>query len=166
MVLTLVLGISVYALAHGNNNGAAQGAQNGYRNNDYHGQLNLSAEQEEQMEKLQDRYYERTDALRDKREELRDLYFDKNASRQEIVKVQRELNKLRAESFELRTKSQLGVRNMMTSEQLATMEDYGMMGFGMMNGYGMRGGGRFRGHRGGPGMGGGHMNNNNSMMGW
>ena len=75
-------------------------------------------------------------------------------------------NQLRAESFELRTKSQLGVRNMMTSEQLATMDDYGMMGFGMMNGYGMRGGGRFRGHRGGHGMSGGHMMNNNSMMGW
>jgi Spy/CpxP family protein refolding chaperone len=161
LVLTLVLGISVYALAHGNNNGVSQGSQNGY-----HEQLNLSAEQEEQMEKFQDRYYERTDELREKREELRELYFDKNASRQEIVKAQRELNQLRAESFELRTKSQLGVRNMMTSEQLATMDDYGMMGFGMMNGYGMRGGGRFRGHRGGHGMSGGHMMNNNSMMGW
>jgi|GEM_PF-5738147 Spy/CpxP family protein refolding chaperone len=169
LVMTMVLGVSGYAFAHGGR--FNQGHRNNYENNDFHDELNLSNAQEDQLEELQDKYYDQMDNLmdemRDKNDDLRDLYFDKDADRDEIIAAQKEVNSLRGKMFALMTEMQLEMRDILTAKQLESMEDYGMMGFGMMNGFGMMGGRGFRGHMGGCGMmGGGHMMNGNSMMGW
>ncbi|TDX51432.1 Spy/CpxP family protein refolding chaperone [Orenia marismortui] len=171
LVMTMVLGISVYAFAHGGGNGFNQGPRNTYRNNNYHDDLNLSREQEDKIEELQDKYYDQMDDLmddlRDKGRDLRDLYFDKDAKRNEILELQAEVNQLRNQMSILMTEMRLEMRDILTAEQLDLIEDYGMMGFGMMNGFGMIDGRGFRGHMGGRGMMGGYMmHGNNGMMGW
>ncbi|PRX19228.1 Spy/CpxP family protein refolding chaperone [Orenia metallireducens] len=169
LVMTMVLGVSVYAFAHGG--GFSQGHRNNYKNSNFNDELNLSNAQEEQLEDLQDKYYDQIedlmDDMRDKNDDLRDLYFDKDADRDDIISAQKKVNSLRDKMFTLMTEMQLEMRDALTAEQLESMEDYGMMGFGMMNGFGMMGGRGFRGHMGGRGMmGGGHMMHGNGMRGW
>jgi len=161
LVMTMVLGISVYAFAHGGNGFNSQGTRNGYRNNNHRNDLNLSNAQEDQLEGLQDKYYDQMDDLmddmRDKNDDLRDLYFDKDADRNEIIAAQKEVNLLRNKMFDVMAEMQLEMRDILTAEQLEYMEDYGMMGFGMMHGFGMMGGRGFRGSM---------MHGNGGMMGW
>ncbi|GAB6098437.1 hypothetical protein JCM16358_03160 [Halanaerocella petrolearia] len=163
LVMTLVLGVSVYAFAHGGGSNFNQVN----RNNDYRQDLNLSDEQLDSINHLRDEYQDKMhdlmDDMMDKRDDLRDLYFDKNAKRNEIIEAEKEVNQLRNKMYKLMTEMQLEIRGIMSSEQLEVMEDYGMMGYGGMMGQG-RG---VRGHMGGHGMMGGHMmNGNNGMMGW
>ncbi|PRX27694.1 Spy/CpxP family protein refolding chaperone [Orenia metallireducens] len=163
LVMTLVLGVSVYAFAHGSGNGFAQDSRSNYRNNDFRNELNISKEQKDKIEDLQDKYHDQIDDLmddmRDKRRDLRDLYFDKGV-KDDVLKLQAEINQLRDKMSMLMAEMQLEIRDILTAEQLEVMEDHGMMGFGMMGGRG------FGGHMAGGGMMGSHMMHGSRMMVW
>ncbi|AGB40460.1 hypothetical protein Halha_0484 [Halobacteroides halobius DSM 5150] len=164
VVMTLVLGVSVYAFAHGGGSNFNQIN----KNNDYPQDLNLSDEQLDSINHLRDEYQDKMhdlmDDIVDKNDNSRDLYFNKNVKRNEIIEAEKEVNQLRNKMYKLMTEMQLKIRDMMSSEQLEIMEDYGMMNFGGIMGQGR--GGRVRGHMGGYGMMGGYMmNGNNGMMG-
>jgi Spy/CpxP family protein refolding chaperone len=161
LAMTLVLGVSVYAFAHGGGNGFAQDPRINHRNNNFRDELNFSNQQKDQIQELQDKYHDQMDDLmddmRDKSRDLRDLYFDKGA-KDDILKLQAEVNQLRDKMAMLMAEMKLEIRDILTAEQLELMEEHGMMGFGMMHGRG------FGGNMGG--MMGGHMMHGNRIMGW
>ena len=159
LVAVLVLGLSVFVLAHGQGNRD----YNGYDQDEYYNHLNLSEQQIHDLEELEEEYYDQVDDLRDeiwdKRDDLRELYFDKDSKEEEIVNLHNEINKLRQNLFEINQDYRLELRKMLSSRQLEEMNEYGMYGMGFYNcgqGHGRRGQMNF-----GPGMhhGGGYNNN-------
>jgi len=158
LVAVLILGLSVFVWAHG-------GSNNNYNNDagHYGQELNLSHQQEEQLEELEDDYYDQLDDLRDdlwdKREDLRDEYVDKSNKKEDIIELQQEVNQLRNKLFELQQEYRLEVRDILSSSQLEMMNDRGMFGMGgyghgRHNGgmhHGLNGQGPQNGHH-GPGM--------------
>ena len=168
LVILLVVGMSTLVWAHGSYGLGANGKPGAglqYNNNrnyqpgGYQARVDLSEQQEEKMEALEEKYEDKieddVDELRDKQEKLHDLYFDKEAARKEIVKVQTEINSLQTKLRELNTEYRLDVRDILSTEQLEESAETGR--FGMMSfsdfrahhqggfGRGMKGGFRGRG---------------------
>ncbi|MBM7624706.1 Spy/CpxP family protein refolding chaperone [Sporohalobacter salinus] len=159
LIMILVVGVSVLAFAHGGGYGN-NGGEDYYRD-----ELNLSADQLNKMEDIENKYYEKVDNiiddLREQNYKLRDLYFDKDSTRAKIIKMQNKINQLQDNLFELRTEMYLDLRQILTANQLERMEDNGFMGFGHM----MFGGNGSFGHHGGH-MNGHRMMYEHGMMGW
>jgi uncharacterized protein HemX len=158
LVAVLILGLSVFVWAHG-------GSNNNYNNGagHYEQDLNLSHQQEDQLEELEDDYYDQLDDLRDdlwdKREDLRDEYVDKSNKEEYIIELQQEVNQLRNQLFKLQQEYRLEVRDILSSSQLEAMSSYGMFGMGGYR-HGRHNGGMYHGPNGqgpqnghhGPGM--------------
>ena len=147
LVVVLVLGVSVFVLAHG------QTRINNRDQDNYYNQLRLSEQQIDTVEELKDDYYDRVDDLKEqlwaKQEDLRNAYIDKDVKKKKIVEIHDQINKLRQNLFKLNQQQRLKLRDMLTSSQLENMRKYGR-GFycgGFGHGYGRRGHMNF-----GPGM--------------
>jgi len=112
---------------------------------------NLTTEQVQKMNALQEKFFKETASLRNdlvtKRLELRTLWSQTNPDQEKILAKQKEINALRAQLQEKSTQKRLEARQILTPEQREQMGSY----------YGGRGFGPKFGHRGfGPG----------SMMGY
>mgnify|MGYP006308167835 FL=1 len=131
LVIVLVLGVSVFVLAHG------QARRNGYNQDEYYNQLRLSEQQVHNLEELEDDYYDKVDDLRDelwdKQEDLREVYVDKDIKREEISQMHNQINKLRQELFKINQQYRLKLREMLSDKQLEEMNRYGMRGIGFYN---------------------------------
>ncbi|MFO7819156.1 MAG: periplasmic heavy metal sensor [Halanaerobacter sp.] len=152
LVLSLVLGGSalVFAYSGPQKGNRGQGRNNQAQQNRMTGaeRLDLSDEQIEKMEELRDEHFEKQDELRDdvfdKREELREMYFDSEANKDEIVSLQEEVNQLQAKLADARMEHRLGMRDILSDEQLEESAD--LANFGRRGG--QKGRGRDRGGRG------------------
>jgi Spy/CpxP family protein refolding chaperone len=103
--------------------------------------LNLTSEQNEKMQAMQEVFFKETLPLRNemqtKQLELRTLWAQTNPEQEKIIAKQKEVNALRTQLQEKGTKVRLEMRKILTPEQQAQMRAYGP-GFGP--GPGMRGG--------------------------
>ena len=103
--------------------------------------LNLTPEQKQKMQALQEKFLKENLPLRNemqiKQLELRTLWAQSNPDEEKILSKQKEINALRAQLQEKGTKNRLEMRKILTPEQQAQLGAYGP-GFGM--GYGMKGG--------------------------
>lgn len=163
LIVVLVASISVFTFAHGG------GQVNDVNGDYYRDELNLSTTQVDKVEQIKNKYYERADNiiddLKEQNYELRELYFAKDNNRDQIIKVREKINQLRDNLFEVRTEMYLDLRQILTADQLARLEDHGFMGFGHMMSGGNDSfdcyGGHINGHMGGHG-----MRHGKGMMGW
>jgi zinc resistance-associated protein len=111
--------------------------------------FNLTPEQTQKMQALQDKFFKETLPLRNELQakvlELRTLWAQANPDQAKIMAKQKEINALREQLQEKSTQLRLEARNVLTPEQQAQLgpsgfgPGYGMMG-GFGPGYGMRGG--------------------------
>jgi len=105
--------------------------------------LNLSPEQTQKMQALQESYFKETLSLRNemmvKKLELQTLWAQTKPDDGKILAKQKEINALRAQLQEKATRHRLETRNILTPEQQAQLGSYGGYGRGF-GGYGMRGG--------------------------
>ena len=103
--------------------------------------LNLTPEQNQKMQALQESFLKQTLPLRNemqvKQLELRTLWAQTNLDQAKILAKQKEINALREQVQEKATQNRLEMRKILTPEQQAQLGTYGP-GFG--RGYGMRGG--------------------------
>ena len=103
--------------------------------------LNLTAEQTQKMQAMQESHFKETLPLRNemqlKQLELRTLWAQTNPDQEKILAKQKELNALRAQMQEKGTKHRLEMRKILTPEQQAQVGAFGP-GFGP--GRGMKGG--------------------------
>ena len=118
--------------------------------------LNLTPEQTQKMQALQESFFKETVSLRNelmsKKFESRSLWAQTNPDQEKILAKQREINALKAQFQEKATKHRLDARNILTPEQQAQFRGFGGYGSGFGPGCGMRGGfGPGRGMMGGPG---------------
>ena len=118
--------------------------------------LNLTPEQTQKMQALQESYFKETLSLRNemmvKKLEIQTLWAQTNPDEGKILAKQKEINSLRAQLQEKATKHRLEARNILTPEQQAQLGSYRGYGPGSGRGYGMRGGfGPGRGMGWGPG---------------
>lgn len=108
--------------------------------------LNLSPEQTQKMQALQEKHFKETIPLRNelmaKQMELRTLWGQTTPDEAKILAKQKEINALRAQLQELGTKYRLEMRQMLTPEQQAQGNAYGGFGpgFGKRGGFGPGGG--------------------------
>jgi len=106
--------------------------------------LNLSPEQTQKMQALQESFFKETIPLRNeimnKQLELRMLWAQANPEQEKILAKQRELNALRAQLQEKATNHRLEMQKILTPEQQSQLRAL-PGGFGYYGrGYGMRGG--------------------------
>ncbi len=103
--------------------------------------LNLTPEQSQKMQALQEGFLKETLPLRNelqiKQLELRTLWAQTNPDQAKILAKQKEINALRGQLQEKGTQNRLEMRKILTPEQQAQLGAYGP-GFGP--GYGMKGG--------------------------
>ena len=103
--------------------------------------LNLSAEQQQQMQALREKHWNDTATLREemfnKQVELRNLWAEPTPDQEKILAKQREMNGLRERLQEKSIQHRLEMRKVLTPEQQAQIGAFGP-GFGP--GHGMRGG--------------------------
>jgi zinc resistance-associated protein len=113
--------------------------------------LNLTPEQVQKMQALQDKFFKETLPLRNELQakvlELRTLWAQASPDQTKIMAKQKEINALREQLQEKGTQFRLEARNILTPEQQAQLGSYGPgfgPGYGMMGGfgpgYGMMGG--------------------------
>ncbi|MCK8824472.1 Spy/CpxP family protein refolding chaperone [Fuchsiella alkaliacetigena] len=135
LILVLVLGLSSLAFARiGSRGQGMMGRDYGMRGVDcdrgrsrLDGEdLNLTEEQERELEDLKIEYYEKSELVReemwDKRAQLRELYYDSEASDGELRSLQNEIDGLRAELMELKDEQRLSLREILTAEQLEKLD--------------------------------------------
>ncbi|MCK8817904.1 periplasmic heavy metal sensor [Natroniella sulfidigena] len=154
LVGLLVLGMSSVVFGYGRagtrGHMMSQGEYSNYN-------LDLSDEQLEEMRALEDEYYQQTrelkDQLRRKRDDLRYLYSQADASQDELARLQNEISILNEELRSLQDEYQLAKRDVLSAEQLEKMNstdfdchgtngntssnrrDRGNRGSGMMSGW-------------------------------
>jgi len=162
-MIVAILGIALLttsglALARGWGRGAGMGlgAGGGMGLGPCAANLNLTAEQIEEMQDLRTKHFNETATLREallaRNAELRSLWAQKDPSQTEILKKQKEVNDLRAQLQEMAVKHQLQARKVLTPEQQTQVQGYLSDTGNFGPGYGMRGGfGRGRGMGMGPG---------------
>jgi Spy/CpxP family protein refolding chaperone len=107
--------------------------------------LNLTPEQNQKMQAMRESFFKETIPLRNdlmaKQLELRTLWSQTTPDQEKILAKQREINTLRGQMQEKMTKHRLEMRQILTPEQQAKLQNF-RGGLGMMEpGYGMRGGG-------------------------
>jgi Spy/CpxP family protein refolding chaperone len=107
--------------------------------------LNLTPEQNQKMQALQESFLNQTLPLRNemqiKQLELRTLWAQTNSDQAKILAKQKEINALREQLQEKATQNRLEMRKILTPEQQSQLGAYGPgFGPGYGPGYGMRGG--------------------------
>lgn len=155
MVLGLIVsGISAQTMAFGGHGMMGGGFRGNYYNNQaqpgYNYQpMDLTEEQEEELAKLRDEYFAKTDELRielrDINWEMRDLYGEEDSS-EEFDLLEEKMNGIYDQLEEIQADHQEKVTAILTEEQLEELEENsygqnfrgpGMMGYGLgMMGYG------------------------------
>ncbi|MCK8817556.1 periplasmic heavy metal sensor [Natroniella sulfidigena] len=144
LVGLLVLGMSSVVFGYGRAGMRGHMMSQSEYNNDY---LDLSNEQLEEMRALEDEYYQQTrelnDQLRRKRDDLRYLYSQSDASQDELAQLQNEISILREELRSLQDEYQLAKRDILSAEQLERMNGTGFDCHGTRSSFDGR---RSRGH--------------------
>jgi len=145
-VLTVVLlmaAVSVNAYAFRGQGGRGTDSGYGYGFNDrVIADLNLTAEQTEQISALRLAHLKEIqptrNSLNSKRSELRLLWLEKTPDQQKIMAVNQEFRALRDQLQDKMTSHRLAIRKVLTPEQQAKFQTYGL-GRGYGSGKGMRG---------------------------
>jgi Spy/CpxP family protein refolding chaperone len=106
--------------------------------------LNLTPEQNQKMNAMREGFFKETIPLRNdlmaKQLEMRTLWSQTTPDQEKILAKQKEINALRAQMQEKATKHRLEMRQILTPDQQAKLQDF-PGGLGMMGpGHGMRGG--------------------------
>ena len=109
LVMTLIFGgigvVSAFGGPGGNMSYGQQNVQKPYYNQQNVNPLDLSEEQEEKLEDVQENFWEvredKREELLEANQELRELYFN-NGEKSEIEKLQEKINSLRTELNQLR----------------------------------------------------------------
>ena len=106
--------------------------------------LNLTPEQTQKMQALQESFFKETIPLRNemmvKKLELQTLWAQTKPEQEKILAKQKEINALRVQLQERATKNRLEARNILTPEQQAQLGSYRGYGPGFGPRHGMRGG--------------------------
>ena len=150
LVLTLIFGSIGVANAFGGPSGNMGYNQQNIQKPYYNQQdidLDLSDDQEEKLEEVQENFWEereeKSEELIESNEELRELYFN-NADKEEIEKLQDKIKTLQTELNQIRFNYWNEVKNILTDEQINELEEI-TIAFGMQNNYNNQ---EFRGNRG------------------
>lgn len=120
LILTIVFGSIGIANAFG-----GPGGNMGYNQQEVN-PLNLTEEQENKFEDIQENFWEnreeKVEELLETNDDLRELYFE-NGEKEEIEKLKEKINIIQTELNQLRFNFWDEVRSILTDEQLEELED-------------------------------------------
>ncbi len=171
-ILTSALAILVLVTAPGVWAQPYSGYGPGFQS-DYHWreQVNLTAEQQEKIDRLQQEFYKETDALKaeldDQYRKLDELEMNPAAARSSLDKTWDRITELQNSLDEKWESHQEKIRDILTPEQRQRLDSLGYgygPGFIGTTGYGRGGGGYYRGGRGFPRGGSGYYRNEGGYL--
>ena len=141
LVMTLIFGgigvVSAFGGPGGNMSYGQQNVQKPYYNQQNVNPLNLSEEQEEKLEDVQENFWEvredKREELLEANQELKELYFN-NGEKSEIEKLQEKVSSLQTELNQSRYNYWNEVKDILTDEQIEELEE-GNFGVGLNNNF-------------------------------